>query len=78
MTEVSHENGEYLIDEYSCPFPRAAERDHAVCALHVEFVHLLTGADTRLTRSLLRGESACTYRVRPHEIPEEDRITVAS
>lgn len=78
VTEVSHENGEYFIDEFSCPFPKAAEHDHAVCALHVEFVSLITGADTRLTRSLLRGEPACTYRVRPHEIAEADRVPVAS
>ncbi len=78
VTEVSQENGDYFIDEYSCPFPKAAERDRSVCALHVEFVSLLTDADTRLTRSLLRGESACTYRVRPHEIAEQDRIPVSN
>ena len=78
VAEVSQANGEYFIDEYSCPFPKAAEHDRAVCVLHVEFVRLLTGADTRLTRSLLRGESACTYRVRPPKIAEEDRVTIAS
>ena len=78
VAEVSEENGDYLIDEYSCPFPKAAERDRSVCALHVEFVSLLTDADTRLTRSLLRGESACTYRVRPRETTEEDRVPVAN
>lgn len=78
VAEVSEENDEYLIDEYSCPFPKAAERDRSVCALHVEFVSLITGADTRLTRSLLRGESACTYRVRPFDIAKQDRVTVAN
>ena len=78
VAEVSQEDDEYLIDEYSCPFPRAAERDGSVCTLHVEFVQLLTGADTRLSRSLLRGESACTYRVRPHEIAEQDHVSVAN
>ena len=78
VTEVSQEDGDYLIDEYSCPFPKAAERDRSVCALHVEFVSLLTDADTRLTRSLLRGESACTYRVRPHAIAEADRVPVTN
>ncbi len=58
------EGDEYFIDEFTCPFPRVAERDRAVCALHVDFVRILTGADTRLTQSLLRGERACTYRVR--------------
>jgi predicted ArsR family transcriptional regulator len=60
-----YEEGDSIyIDEFTCPFPKTAERDPAVCALHVEFVRVLTGGDTRLTRSLLRGERACTYRVR--------------
>jgi predicted ArsR family transcriptional regulator len=58
------EGDEYYIDEYTCPFPKVAQQDRAVCALHVDFVRILTGADTRLTQSLLRGERACTYRVR--------------
>jgi predicted ArsR family transcriptional regulator len=70
------ENGDYFIDEYSCPFPKIAERDRAVCALHVEFVRVLTGADTRLTRSLMRGERACTYRIRP-DVREEDVVPLA-
>lgn len=78
LAEVSGEEDEYFIDEYSCPFPKAAERDRSVCALHVEFVRLLTGGDTRLTRSLLRGECACTYRVRGVEVPEDDLVPVAN
>ena len=34
---------------------------------------ILTGGDTRLTRSLMRGERACTYRVRPGAVRDEDR-----
>ncbi len=55
---------EYYIDEFTCPFPKVAQEDRAVCALHVDFVRILTGADTRLTQSLLRGERACSYRIR--------------
>ena len=65
LVDVSEANGEYFIDEYTCPFPKTAERDRAVCALHVDFVRILSGDDARLTRSLLRGERACTYRIRP-------------
>lgn len=65
LVDVSESNGEYYIDEYTCPFPKTAERDRAVCALHVDFVRILSGDDARLTRSLLRGERACTYRIRP-------------
>jgi len=69
------DDGDYYIDEYACPFPKIAERDRSVCALHVEFVRTLTGGDTRLTRSLMRGERACTYRVRP-AVREEDLVPV--
>ncbi len=65
LVDYSENEGEYFIDEYTCPFPKTAARDRAVCALHVEFVRILSGGDTRLTRSLLRGERACTYRIRP-------------
>lgn len=69
LVDFSQSDGEFYIDEFTCPFPRTAERDRAVCALHVEFVHTLTGADTRLVRSLLRGERSCTYRIRPLAAP---------
>jgi len=65
LVDVTESGGEYFIDEYTCPFPKTAERDRAVCALHVDFVRILSGDDARLTRSLLRGERACTYRIRP-------------
>jgi predicted ArsR family transcriptional regulator len=55
---------EYFIDEFTCPIPKVAQQDRAVCVLHVDFVRMLTGSDTRLTQSLLRGERSCTYRVR--------------
>ncbi|HEU4759250.1 MAG TPA: winged helix-turn-helix transcriptional regulator [Dehalococcoidia bacterium] len=69
MVDCSEGDGEYYIDEYTCPFPKVAQQDRAVCALHVEFVRILSGGDTRLARSLLRGERACTYRIRPAAVP---------
>lgn len=78
LTDWSEEDGEFFIDEYSCPFPKIAEADRAVCALHVEFVGILAGSDAKLTRSLLRGERACTYRIRPATVREEDVVPVAS
>jgi predicted ArsR family transcriptional regulator len=65
LVDWVEDEGEYRIDEYTCPFPKTAERDRAVCALHVEFVSILTNSDAKLSRSLLRGERACTYRIRP-------------
>jgi predicted ArsR family transcriptional regulator len=69
MVEVQERDGEYLIDEYTCPFPKVAEHDRSVCALHVEFVRALSGGNTHLTRNLMRGEDACTYRIRPVDKP---------
>ncbi len=64
LADASEKNGEFFIDEYTCPFPKTAEQNRAVCALHVEFVQILSGGETKLTRSLLRGERACTYRIK--------------
>jgi predicted ArsR family transcriptional regulator len=72
------DGGEYYIDEYTCPFPKIAQADRAVCALHVEFVGMLTGGEAKLTRSLMRGERACTYRVRPSSVREEDVVSLAN
>lgn len=64
MADFTEKDGVFFIDEYTCPFPKTAEQDRAVCALHVEFVRMLSGGDAKLTRSLMRGERACTYRIR--------------
>jgi predicted ArsR family transcriptional regulator len=62
----SRANGpdEFLISQYTCPYPNVASAHSAVCAMEVEFVRRLTGGDARLVSSLLRGDKACTYRVR--------------
>jgi predicted ArsR family transcriptional regulator len=68
---TSSESGDYLLNQYTCPFPNVARVHRGVCAMEVEFVKQLTGGDARLTNSLLRGDPCCTYRVRPAdtEIP---------
>ncbi|GBD14864.1 hypothetical protein HRbin25_00748 [bacterium HR25] len=65
LAQCSRKGDEFYIDQFTCPYSRVAQEDRAICALHVEMVRQLVGADTRLTRSLLRGEGACTYRIRP-------------
>jgi predicted ArsR family transcriptional regulator len=65
LVDWTEKDGEFLLDQYTCPFSKVAKQDASVCALHVDFVRRLTGADTRLTQSLLRGQRACTYRIRP-------------
>jgi predicted ArsR family transcriptional regulator len=63
-------DGEFFLHEFTCPLSKIAKQDSSVCTLHLELVRLLTGADTRLVRSLLRGERSCTYRIRP--LADED------
>ncbi|MFQ5880339.1 MAG: helix-turn-helix transcriptional regulator [Dehalococcoidia bacterium] len=65
LTEYQQQDDEFLINEYACPYHNVSRSHSAMCALDVDFVRILTQADTRLTRSLLRGDLACTYRIRP-------------
>jgi predicted ArsR family transcriptional regulator len=64
--DVNVRTGEdaYFIEQCTCPYPEVARHHSAVCALEVDFVQRMTGADARLVGSLLRGDPACTYRVR--------------
>jgi predicted ArsR family transcriptional regulator len=65
LVDWEQQDGEFLLHEFTCPFSKVAKQDSSVCTLHLDLVRLLTGADIRLVRSLLRSERACTYRIRP-------------
>ncbi len=69
LAEYSQDDGDWLIRQYTCPFPNVAGQNSCVCSLDVEFVRQLVGADARLTTSLLRGDDACTFRIRPVDAP---------
>jgi len=62
--DCAREGEDWLIRQYTCPFPKVAHKNSCVCALDVEFVRQLVGTDARLSTSLLRGDRACTYRIR--------------
>ncbi len=64
LSDSRQQNGDHLINQYTCPFPNVARRNSSVCALDVEFIRRLVGADARLVRSLLRNDRSCTYRIR--------------
>lgn len=64
LADCVQDGGDWLIRQYNCPFPKVASKNSCVCALDVEFVRQLVGADARLSTSLLRGDQCCTYRVR--------------
>jgi predicted ArsR family transcriptional regulator len=55
---------DYLLCQHTCPFWNVATKNSAVCALDVQFVRALAGADARLTTSLLRGDDCCTFRIK--------------
>ena len=57
-------DGDWHVSQYTCPFPNVARCNSGVCAMEVEFVRRLTGADARLVSCLLRGDRSCTYRIR--------------
>lgn len=65
VTEARWSGDDFLIEKHTCPFWNVATRNSAVCALDVEFVRQLAGADARLSTSLLRGDECCTFRIRP-------------
>lgn len=65
IADCERQGEEYYLHQRTCPYPNVARRNSGVCALEVNFVGRLTGADARLVTSLLRGDEACTYRIRP-------------
>lgn len=65
IAEAEWSGEDYLIHKHTCPFWNVATKNSAVCALDVDFVRQLAGADARLSTSLLRGDPCCTFRIRP-------------
>ena len=55
----------FLLHERTCPYPEVAHNAAAACVIDVAYVSELTGMDTRLVRCRERGDSGCTYRLRP-------------
>lgn len=68
VVEAAWVGDDYLIRKHTCPYWNVATKNSAVCALDVEFVRQLAGADARLSSSLLRGDECCTFRVRPRAV----------
>ena len=64
LADFTLHDGDWHVSQHTCPFPAVASSNSAVCAMEVDFVRRLTGADARLVSSLLRGDRSCTYRIR--------------
>lgn len=69
LSDCVQDGDDWLIRQYTCPFPRVAGENSCVCSLDVEFIRQLVGADARLTTSLLRDDRACTFRIREIDRP---------
>ena len=69
LSDCVQDGDDWLIRQYTCPFPKVASQNSCVCSLDVEFIRQLVGADARLTTSLLRGDRACTFRIRQVDRP---------
>ncbi len=69
LSDCVQDGDDWLIRQYTCPFPKVAGKNSCVCSLDVEFIRQLVGADARLTTSLLRGDRACTFRIRQVDQP---------
>ena len=76
--DVRRGEDEFFIEQCTCPYPEVARHHSAVCALEVDFVQRMTGADARLVASLLRGDPACTYRVRAASPAARKPVSAAS
>jgi DeoR family suf operon transcriptional repressor len=71
IADAERKGDEFFLHQCTCPYPNVARRNSGVCALEVDYVRRLTGADARLVTSLLRGDRACTYRIRPVQPPPQ-------
>ncbi len=69
LSDYVQDGDDWLIRQYTCPFPKVAGENSCVCSLDVEFIRQLVGADARLTTSLLRDDRACTFRIRQVDRP---------
>jgi predicted ArsR family transcriptional regulator len=68
----AHRDGDdWLIEQYTCPFPNVARINSGVCALDVEFIRRLVGVDARLSKCMLRNDSSCTYRIHADQVAVE-------
>jgi predicted ArsR family transcriptional regulator len=64
VVETEQRGDEFFLRQCTCPYPNIARQHSAVCTVEVDFVRRMTGTDAKLTSSLLRGDDACTYRIR--------------
>jgi predicted ArsR family transcriptional regulator len=66
VAEAEASDTEFQVRKQTCPWWNVATRNSVVCALDVQLIRELAGADARLTTSLLRGDDCCTFRIKPN------------
>ncbi|MGD0765630.1 MAG: helix-turn-helix domain-containing protein [Dehalococcoidia bacterium] len=65
LAATASDGGDYLIHRFTCPYPEVARAHGMICDLDLGFVGRLLNASTKLDACMMRGDRACTYRVRP-------------
>lgn len=73
IASVSAEGEAPVICKQTCEYWNIAQQNSIICALDVEFVRQLVGADAKLTSSLLRGDHACTFDIRSNGVKRAAR-----
>ena len=65
LVSASSEGGTHYINRFTCPYPEVARAHNDLCHLDTEFVGRLLKTPVQLDACIVRGDRACTYRIKP-------------
>jgi predicted ArsR family transcriptional regulator len=65
--EVEKDTPLPVLHAHACPYPELAENDRGVCAMERSFLSEVLGADVRLDRCRLDGDTCCAFAVQGRE-----------
>lgn len=68
IADWERDGDSFILNERTCPYPEVARKNSAACVIDVAYVQELTGMDARLIRCRVRGDSSCTFRLRPESV----------
>ena len=71
------EDGAEVID-YNCPFQRVAAAEPELCSWHVHFLAEVLSAEVHMERSIIQGQSCCSYQVEPTAVTQDPEHTSTS
>jgi predicted ArsR family transcriptional regulator len=65
LVSTSSEGGAYFINRLTCPYPDVARAHKDLCYLDSQFLGYLLETPASLDACIVRGDSACSYRIQP-------------